>query len=305
MKYLSQSITSFLDTNLTDTYNDWSAATTYSFESGTPTNASVVRYGTYYYRSLVNSNLNKNPEEYENVYWVKYGVSNKYAMLDLAANTKAVYNGGNLYATFLQDTITSLAIGNYEAETITIQSLDASNNVLWSYTTGSTVNIEVVDYYSYIYNGYQYEVNKAIKIDIPISGYKIKVTFNKSANATRTACGYLVGGSSVTMGQTLQNINFKFNSFAEKSVDDWGSLTITKRAVQDLVDFETIINRVDFVKFKREIKSVYNDIVVFILDEQDDSIFENLLVLGVIQDASVVLTEFDKITMTFSIMESV
>ena len=148
MQYLAQQVTSFLDTNLTDTYSDWSSSTTYSFESGTPTNASVARYETYYYRSVVNSNLNNNPITTENIKWTKYGVSNKFAMLDLASNTKSIYNAGNLYVTFLQNQINTLTIGNYEAETITVQILTESNSVVWEYTTDSSTNDLVEDYWT-------------------------------------------------------------------------------------------------------------------------------------------------------------
>ena len=305
MQYLAQQITSFLDTNLTDTYSDWSSSTTYSFESGTPTNASVARYETYYYRSVVNSNLNNNPVTTENIKWTKYGVSNKFAMLDLASNTKSVYNSGNLYVTFLQNQINTLTIGNYEAETITVQILTESNSVVWEYTTDSSTNDLVEDYWTYIYTDYGYEVDRAVKINLPISDYKIKVIFNKSTEASRTACGYLVAGEAIDMGTTLSSINFKFNSFALKTTDDWGTLTITKRAVQDLVDFETIIDSDRLQTYKRQLKTIYNDIVVFIVDESESSNYENILTLGVIQDASIVLTDLDKTIISYSIIESI
>lgn len=305
MQYLAQQITSFLATNLTDTYNDWSSSTTYSFESGTPTNSSVARYGTYYYRSVINSNLNNNPVATENIKWTKYSVSNKYAMLDLAANTKSIYNDGNLYVTFIQNQMTTLTIGNYEADTVTIEILDESDNILWTYTTDSSVNELVEDYWTYIYTDYGYEIDRAIKIDLPLIGYKVKVTFNKSVESDVTACGYLVGGEAIDMGCTLNGINFKFNSFAFKETDDWGTLTVTKRAVQDLVDFETVIDSNRLQTYKRQLKSIYNDIVVFIVDESENSEYENILTLGVIQDASIVLTDLDKTVISYSVMESI
>ena len=45
----------------------------------------IVRYGNYYYRTLINGNTEYNPEEYLGTKWVRYGVSNKFAMLDLLA----------------------------------------------------------------------------------------------------------------------------------------------------------------------------------------------------------------------------
>lgn len=304
MQYVTQQITSFLSTNLTDTYTDYNPSTTYTFESGTPTNASVARYGSYYYRSLVNGNVGNTPTETEKIKWLKWEVSNKYAMLDLSAQSKSRY-AGDMYVEFLQGQMKTIGIGNFEAEYLTIEIKDNLGTVLWTYDTYSTLNENVTDYYSYIYEDYGYEVDRAFKIDLPLVGYKVKITFHKSADSTTTACGFLVGGVAVNMGKTLCDVNFQFTSYAVKTFDEFGSLTITKRAVQDLVDFETIVKNNQMMTLKREIKKVYNDIVMFIVDENDNSIYENLITLGTIQDAGIVISEFEDTIMSFSIVEAV
>jgi len=303
MQYVSQQITGFTSTNLTDTYNDYNPATTYTFESGTPTNASIARYGTYYYRSLVNGNIDNTPTEHENIKWLKWGVSNKFAMLDLQAQTKSMYTG-NMVVEFLQNRMTTLGVGNYEAEYITVEILNTLGEVIWTQDTTSSLNEFVVDYYSYIYETYGYEIDKAIKIDLPTVGNKVRLTFHKSTESTITACGFLVGGIPVNMGNTLYGVNFSFNSYAVKEFDDFGTLSITKRAVQDLVDFETSIPSIELVTLKREIKKVYNDIVMFIVDDKTD-LYENLITLGTVQDVSVVLDNPVNSIMSFSIIEAV
>lgn len=308
MQYIKQEILGYTSTNLIDIYNDWSPTTTYILETDDSalTNASVVRYGTYYYRSLTNGNLNFNPEQYENIKWIKLGVSNKYAMLDAGSNSKSIVNGGNLTVTFLQNKIRNLGIGNYEAETINIQVLDSNGTtVLWDYTTESSANDEVDDYYSYIYADYNYEVDRAKKIDIPIEGTYIKITFNKQVDATRTACGFLIGGVAVDMGKTLMGVKFAFNSFAEREYTPLGGLNIIKKAVQDLVDFETVIPSGELQNMRREIRKIYNEIVLFILVEEDFGNYENMMTLGVIQDASVLLDNSVEAMVTFSVVEAI
>jgi len=304
MQYVSQQITGFTSTNLTDTYNDYSPVTTYTFESGTPTNASIARYGTYYYRSLVNGNVGNTPTEHENIKWLKWEVSNKYAILDLSAQSKSRYTG-DMVVEFLQNRMTTLGIGNYEANTVTIEIKDILETVIWSYTTTSALNEFITDYYSYMYEDYGYEVDRAFKVNLPIIGHKVKVTFNKSTEATTTACGFLVGGTPVSIGKTLYGVNFQFTSYAVKEFDDFGTLTITKRAVQDLVDFETVINSNELISMKKEVKKIYNDIVMFIVDENDDSPYENLITLGTIQEMSTVLENPVVTIMSFSIVEAI
>ncbi len=305
MQYVRQELLDFTYTNLTDTYLPYNAATTYTFEAGTPTNASVVRFGTYYYRSLINGNVGNDPELTENVKWLKYGISNKYAMLDLSSQTVSKFTAGNLIVEFKQGTMGTLGIGNYSAQEIRIEQLDITGIVQSSITVGVTLNNLVTDYWTYMYTTYGYEGDKAIKITFATKADRIRVTFIKSSESPFAGCGFLVAGTPVGMGESLYGVNFKFNSYALKERDDFGTLKITKRAVQDLVDFETVIPASSLMSYKRGIKGIYNDIIMFILDERENSAYESMLVLGIIQDASVILSNPVQTIISWSIMEAI
>ena len=161
MQFVKQEITEYVDTNLTEEFNEWSPTTTYNVEENNNlTNASVVRYGTYYYRSVTSSNLNFNPEEYENIKWVKYKVSNKFAMLDMSANSKSVVENGDMFVIFPQNYMEVLGFGNYEANTILVELLaEDMVTVVWSKETISLVNLNVYDYWDYIYEPYIIDSN--------------------------------------------------------------------------------------------------------------------------------------------------
>lgn len=297
LQYLKQQITSFTSSNITESNTEWSPSTSYAAEA-------LVLRGTYVWKA-VSANTDKKPEEHENVLWVKWQVSNKFAMLDLSAQSKSYVNGGDLVVEFTQNRMTTLAIGNYEASYVKVQILAVDAvTVLHEQQTNHSINENVTDYYSYIYEDYGYEVDKAIKIELPLWGSKVRVTFYKSTEATRSACGFLVGGTPVNMGKTLYGVDFSYNSYAVKAFDDFGTLSIVKRAVQDVVDFETTIESRELPTMRREIKSIYNDIVCFIVDENTDT-YENLLTLGVIESASVVLSNPVNTIMTFSVIETV
>jgi hypothetical protein len=306
MIYVKQEITDFISTNLTDVYSEWSALTTYIVETDmTLTNASMVRFGTYYYRSLISENLNFQPDLYPSK-WIKWEVSNKFAMLDLSSQSKSTFNGDmtvSFATTRYTDTIT---IGYYSASSVLVELFDANDTLVWTYVLPTTIYEDIYDWYSWTYPSYEEELNRAIMIKIQ-SGIstKCKVTMTRWAEALQAECGFLIAGTAVDMGKTLSNINFKYTSYATKSIDSFGSLLITKRAVQDIVDFQTIIDRGSFSNNTRKIKDIYNEIVMFAVDERDDSEFENLITLGVIQDAFPVLTEFDKVVVSYSIMEAI
>ena len=306
MQYIKQELTEFTSTNLTDSYPDWSPTTTYIVEPDNAlTSASVVRYGSYYYRSVTSANLNFNPSTYSDIKWVKHSVSNKYAMLDMSSNSKSVFEGGDLTVTFLQNQSSVLGIGNYEADYITVEVLASDGTtILWMYNTLSNVNANVYDYYDYIYAPYVLDQDFTTKVNLPIQGRYVRLTFHKLFLTNRSACGYLIVGNPMYMGMSLMQPKFSYNSLATKEISSFGNLDITKSFIQDIVDFETVIASTYLSRMRRELKKIYDEIVLFIIDERDVSEYENLMTLGVIQDASVVLENNVESVISFSVIEA-
>ena len=74
--------------------------------------------------------------------------------------------------------------------------------------------------------------------------------------------------------------------------------------MQDIVDFETVIASTYLPRMRRELKKIYDEIVLFVIDERDVSEYENLMTLGVIQDASVVLENNVESVISFSLVEA-
>ena len=306
MQYIKQELTEFTSTNLTDSYPDWSPTTTYTVEPDNAlTSASIARFGAYYYRSVTSTNLNFNPETYSNIKWVKYSVSNKYAMLDTSSNSKSVVVGGDLTVTFLQNQSSILGIGNYEADYITIEILTPDGvTILWTYDTPSNINANVYDYYDYIYEPYNLDQDFTTKVNLPLQGRYVRMTFHKLPLTGRSACGYLIVGNPVYIGMSLMGVKFGYNSLTTKEISSFGNLDIKKSFIQDIVDFETVIASTYLPRMRRELKKIYDEIVLFVIDERDVSEYENLMTLGVIQDASVVLENNVESVISFSVIEA-
>lgn len=306
MKFLKQQIDTLLTTNITESVAEYNPATTYTFESGEPTSASLARVGSYIYRSLVSNNTGHHPEETLNTKWVKWAASNAYSMLDMKSGTKTSLND-DIVVTFNwtrdDDTV---VIGNYSGDYVKVEVLDTLDSVLWSYETQSTINEDVTDYWSYIYSDYGFEVNRAVMVSVPatLNPEKCRVTIYQHATEN-TECGFLVAGNAVSMGCTLIDVSFNFNSFATKEFDSFGTANIVKRAIQDISDFETMIDSVEIPTMKRKIKDIYDDVVVFIVDDSEESKYENMITLGTVQDASVIHSNPSKSTITWSVVEVV
>jgi len=308
MKLVQQQISNFLTSNITEPFPEWDSTTTYTFEedSTSLTSDSVVRYGNYNYRSLTNDNLNFNPEDNLNTSWVKWSVSNRYAMIDISSTTKTSIADDDIVVEFLRGSIDLIGVGNLTASGIIIEHYNSADEIMPDATQNISfsVNEGVYDLWSYIYAEYSLEMDRGIKIDIPPLGYKIKVTIKKQASLNIAECGFFIAGEAANMGKTLSEIGFSFNSLSTVVTDTWGKTTIIKRNIQDLVDFETSIPRNETISMKRKIKSIYDEIVLFVIDPSDDSPHENILTLGKVQDADTVLTDMSKTIITWSVFES-
>ena len=71
------------------------------------------------------------------------------------------------------------------------------------------------------------------------------------------------------------------------------------------VDFECIIDSNLLQRLRKNIREIYDDIVLFVLDERDVLTYENLITLGIIQNANVILQNDDLSTVSYSIIEAI
>ena len=310
MEALKNKIDKFTYSNISQTYEDYDSEKAYSLIEDTEaqTSDSVCKLGNYYYRSVINDNQGNNPKTHLEQEWIGFRYSNQSAMLDSSSLSKSVVEGDDLIVEFRKGTITNLAIGYFEASSVIIEHLDEAGSVIDGFTkeTYYSVNENVIDQWSYMYEPYSAEVDRGLYIPIPPIGITIRVTFKMVTATNRASCGFFSGGEAIIFGDTLSDVNFSFNSFATKELNAFGGLDIVNRDVQELVDFETLIPTNQVVQLKREVKKIYNEIIVFILDPTEDSEYEHLMGLGVIQDATVAgRFSSTKSMMSFSIMESI
>ena len=296
MRFVKQAITSYTSATVTPEHADWSPLTTYNIGDN-------VLYGNYIWKNSFTSNLNNIPSD-ESPYWVKFGTSNYYSLIDTQSKTKTTVIGDDLIVKFPANYIDTIAIGYFTAQTVKIENLDASDNVLLTQEYHQSINEDVFDYYDYIYAPYSDSTDKAKYFNIIKAGTKIRVSFLKGSYAG-VSVGFLVGGTAINMGKTVEGVKLGWNSFSLRTTDDFGIMSITKRADQDLIDFETAIDTVNLMSLRRKAKQYKDEIVAFIVDDTESSIFENIVTLGVMQEMQPVATNNDKTILTWSVLESI
>ena len=296
MRFIPQAITSYSSTQITPEYASWSNSTTYAV-------GDKVMYDKYIWICSYAGSLNFQPQE-DSPHLTKWGVSNYYSLIDPQSQTKTTVIGSDLIVKFPAGYIDTIAIGYFTAQTVRIENLDASNNVLLTQEYYQSINEDVFDYFDYIYAPYSDSTDKAKYFNIIKAGTQIRVSFLKGIYSG-VSVGFLVGGTAINMGKTVENVKLGWQSFSLRTTDDFGIMSITKRADQDLIDFETAIDTVNLMSFRKKAKQYKDEIVAFIVDDTELSMFENIVTLGVMQEMQPVASNNDKTILTWSILESI
>jgi len=295
MRFIKQMITSYTSPNISQEYANWAVGTTYAL-------GDITMHGNYFWKSAIASNLGHAPSE-DSPYWSKWGVSNYYSLIDTQSMTQTIVNT-DLVVTFSASNIDTLAIGYYTCQELKIETLDGSNNVIATQSIYQSFNDDVFDYYDYIYSDYTVSTDKAKYFDIYRGATNIRVSFIKGTFAS-VKCGFLVGGTAVDMGQTKEDVKIGWHSYSTRTTDTFGIMTTTKRAAQDLIDFETTIPSISLMNLRRKAKAYRDEVVAFIVDDNPNSIYENIVTLAVMQDMTPIATNFDKTVLTWSLLEAI
>lgn len=144
------------------------------------------------------------------------------------------------------------------------------NNVLETTTYAYSNNGNVYDEWSYGYGGFTDNTTSMVYLPIKRKGSYLRITFAQSG--LNTYCGYLVGGNSTSMGCTLDQV-----SFPDKLL---GSSTIPT------ANFKTAVLKTKFIRYLNEAKLIRNNIMLFIIDESENSSHNNMVLLGKITQVS-------------------
>lgn len=310
MKMIPQEVTreKLLSSSVVDDFAAWDANTTYEVAE-LESNLNVALYKEHYYRAVATT-TGDIPSDNEPSKWVKNGVSNTQAMFDLRSTTQTVSNA-DIIVEIDRELEDSLVIGNFEASTILIEVVDKTTGEVYeTIEHNESVNELVFDFWDYIYAPYSGYSDRALyftlgRYESGVGNTKVRITFVKDLILDTASCGYFIMGEGIDMGETLAGVNFSFNSFSTKETDSYGIISINKRAAQDLVDFETKVPRNRAMRTKSIAKQRKDDIVAFVVDESQDSEFDNMITLGTTEDVSTVVSSMNKTTLNWSISETI
>jgi len=186
------------------------------------------------YRSLIGSNLNKDPTDPTNrtavgsnpVYWLDVGPPNHLAMFDKKVGTLTTANG-NLTVVLSPGPAGSLYVAGVDAVAIAVTVKDTSGGaIVYSYTAPMEAS-EPDDYWEYFYDPFEPKTDLLLT-DLPPYGGG-EVTVSLTAGGT-VSCGALAVGDVKVLGKTRSDAEAEPISFAYIDTDKWGNTDIVDGA---------------------------------------------------------------------------
>lgn len=247
-----------------------------------------ARVGNYVYISVATPNIGHDPLTNIGVFWTYWGVSNPHAMFDLYSDTVTDFTADGIVQ-FARGVKNTLGIGNFVATNIKIEYLDALDVVLLT-ENYPVPRREVWNIYEYIYNTFNFNGANYDTIYTPIKklGVSVRVTFENSGDST--SCGYLIAGQLEDMGVTLDNI-----SFPDRMI---GSDTVS------VANFDTSVTQSLLFPTSDKAKRSRNIPMMFVIDENENSKFQNIIIVGKIIRVEPKANNYDMNTISWEIEQN-
>lgn len=295
MELVPQAILSYESEQISPENDAWSETTTYAISD-------KVNYGNHIWICAKAGSIGVEPTD-DSTDWTKWGVSNYWSLIDLRSQTLTVYDE-DLIVTFDKVGIETLVIGYFRGISITAEVLDASNNVIF---TNSFINPRRSGFPSwrdYIHADFTDYSSKSKVLYLPSNGIKVRVAFAKGTYS-QVQVGYLIGGKSIEMGRTKEGVKLGTTSYTTNTTDDFGITTIVKRAKRKYYDFETMINSEKVIDTLGIVDSYGDDVLAFIIDNDTNSKFNNIVTLGVAESVEPIATNQTKTALSWTVIEMI
>jgi hypothetical protein len=266
-----------LASNATEAYAAWSSATTYSKDA-------KVDYGSHYYISLVNTNLNNIPDVVGSTFWAQLGPDNKHAMFDGQVST-ATTSTSPLVVTIAPGIVNSLAMIDLVGTSVTIEMRNAgASPPIYTRTVDLDGSI-VFDWYTYFFEPFV-QLAEVVLTDLPpYSSGQITMTLTSGGSV---AIGELLVGTVYELGEEgmEQGASVGIIDYSRKDTDnDTGLTTFVRRAYSKRMSGQFLINNGQMNAVQRILADIRAVPSVYIGSEAVD--YSPLIVYGFYRDFSI------------------
>lgn len=257
-----------------ESYADWNSTTSYILGMKVVFNNSI-------YESLIENNLNKNPQITPTV-WLYVGASNKTAMFDLEVNSQTTA-GTILTVKFRPgkpfDIVSFL---NIKGKSISVTVKDGGGVIVYN-SSIDLVNLEsIIDWYTYFFEDFDLRT-EAVFQNIPpyLSDSTIEVTIQNNPGQN-VAIGNCCIGTTVDLGDTQYGLNYGIRDYSVKETDEFGNTKFVQRAYSKRISSNLMVANTRLNYVSRTLESLRATPTVYIA--VDDPKYGGTVIFGFLKD---------------------
>lgn len=251
----------------------WNSGTTYAIGDEVSLAATHKRY-----RSLQNSNLNKNPAT-EDDWWLPIGATNRWKMFDQSVESQTSKADSIVVVLTPNTLFDNLAFLNLDADTIRVQTSTG-------YDEEVDLTTRIIDsWYSYFFEPFQRRLD-VIFSNIPlVLGNVVTITITKTGSVAK--CGVCIPGLGRTLGKTQYGASVGILDYSVKETDDFGNTTVVERAYKKRMQAQVFVDRVQVDENFRQLAAYRATPLVWV---GADNNYESLIVYGFYKSFEEVIT---------------
>lgn len=260
-------------------YTEWNAATNYSVGDR------VIRTTTHaVYENLI-AGVDATLPENAPTRWVYVRLTNKYAMFDKVIGTSTAV-ASPLIVILEPGQIGGFAMFELAGQSLEISMLNTSGGYPVYSKTIDLDQTEIFSFYDYFFAEYVQRESVALT-DLSAEYYDCELTATLTGSGT-VSCGELVVGPVFDLGRTLYGASLRRQDFSKKITDDFGYITIVKRATRKLLSSDLIIEYEYFGMIDRLMREMQSIVGVYVATTEDP-FYEPLNIFGFVSDFRVVV----------------
>lgn len=284
MRVVKNDITSYLSINVPITETEWNSSSVYNY-------GDEARDGNYIYVYAGVSGTNTADSPANNALaWVQSRPTNQYAMLDGKSSSQTIRTSPLIFEVTMRNYDTATLM-NIEASDVLFEVVViATNEVIYSQSFSTNDQSNIVDFYSYCFADFDL-TNYVYNRSLPLQGSdtKLRITVTKDSGGS-VKVGRLCIGKSFYIGELTYGCSLGLESYSIKSTDEFGNETLLQRGAVELNNYDVRCGTSALPTLRRKAIELDAIPVLFIGDESDNSVLENLLTFGYWQNFSLVAT---------------
>ena len=256
-----------ISSNATETYAAYNSGTTYAKDA-------FVDYGTHIYQSLVNTNLNHQPD-ISPTFWILIGPDNTHAMFDTQVSTITTSSSPLNVTVAPGVNINSAAFLELTGTQLVVTMTDGAGGPTVYTKTVSLDDTVLIDWYGYFFDPYNPRTEVILTDLPPYPNGRLSMALTGSGTI---GIGVFTYGTVYDLGLTQYGASAGIKDYSVKETDQYGNTTFVERAYSKRMESQVFVQNSNIAFNQKLLASVRATPCVWIGSE--DTQYNPLVVFG-------------------------